>query len=632
MWGQGTVLGGRYTLVERLGGGAMGDVWQATDGVLERRVAVKILLPTLLDDPRFARRFRREATIVAGLSHPGIVDVYDYGEAEIETETGSGSRVAYIVMELIDGRPLNEVLAERGPLPVAETLELAAQVADALHTAHRAGVVHRDLKPANLMLRRDGRIAVTDFGIARSASGTRITATHAVMGTALYVAPEQVENGEITAACDLYSLGVVCFEMLTGAPPFTGGAVLEVVLKHVREPAPPLPDSFSVAVREFVAQALAKRPVDRFPDATVMAAEARAALAAGGGGSDRTLRLGAPVVAEASAAAEVPAVGPDSASAVEPVPPPVAAEPKAEPGGAVGATAPDGKRSRWRGRRVLVPLIVPVVISVGAGTVWLVQTLPYRFDGSGPRAGASAPASGVGPGGAAASPGGPGGSGTASPLVSGQPTASVGAGADAGQSAGTNPAGDTAVGGASGGGAAQGASVGGGSGGGTAPGPGPGQTRTTATPTPAPATTSPGESHPADCGGGRWGYLVNVGDGLKVGLAADSLADGTAVVMGGRTAYGWVRGPSDGVDMFSACKAGAPRLGKVGVGSGEGTVALGSAYPYAWDWKVVDAGGGASYLEDYLGQNCLTDNGAGRQLTVTPCAQGDNRQLFRVPA
>ncbi|MCX5609453.1 serine/threonine protein kinase [Streptomyces sp. NBC_00047] len=262
--GQGVLLGGRYVLDEKIGGGVMGEVWRAADRVLERDVAVKILLPELLDDDMFAARFRREAKPLAALRHPGIVDIHDYGESD-----GGG---AYIVMELIDGRSLEDERADRGPLPVADALEIAAQALDALHTAHRRRIVHRDIKPSNLMLRPDGRVVVTGFGIARSLAGGRFTASHAMLGTAHCIAPEQAEDIAAAAASDMYSLGVVCYELLTGELPFTGASVLEVVLKHIREPA--LPADFPDAVRAFAARALAKQPEDRYPDAAVMAATA----------------------------------------------------------------------------------------------------------------------------------------------------------------------------------------------------------------------------------------------------------------------------------------------------------------------------------------------------------------------
>ncbi|MBN6547966.1 serine/threonine-protein kinase, partial [Actinacidiphila bryophytorum] len=267
MWDRGTVLGGRYTLAERIGGGAMGDVWRADDGVLERRVAVKILRPELFEDARFAKRFRREALILATLDHPGIVDVHDYGENAV----GDGGRVAYIVMELVEGRPLGELLKDGVLLPPEQAMGIAADALDALHAAHRRQVVHRDVKPSNLLVCADGRVKVTDFGIAVDLATSKITPDHAVVGTALYIAPEQVEGHGTTPACDLYSMGVVCYKMLTGKVPFDGERAIELLLKHVQQPAPALPADVPQPVRDFVATALAKKPEDRFPDAAAMA-------------------------------------------------------------------------------------------------------------------------------------------------------------------------------------------------------------------------------------------------------------------------------------------------------------------------------------------------------------------------
>lgn len=272
MWQKGTVLGGRYTLAGRIGGGGMGEVWRAEDGVLERSVAVKILLPALVADRTFAERFRREAKLLAALSHPGVVDVHDYGESEVED-----GRIAYIVMELVEGRTLSSVRAAEGSLPPRRALDIVAQALDALHAAHRRGITHRDVKPSNLMVREDDRVTVTDFGIARATTSTKITASHAVLGTALYMAPEQAEGGTAGPAADMYAMGVVCYELLTGKPPFGGTSVFDVVLKHIREPAPTLPIVFPERIREFVARALRKDPEDRYADASAMAAAARAA-------------------------------------------------------------------------------------------------------------------------------------------------------------------------------------------------------------------------------------------------------------------------------------------------------------------------------------------------------------------
>jgi tRNA A-37 threonylcarbamoyl transferase component Bud32 len=282
MWGEGTVLAGRYQLRQRIGGGSMGDVWRALDTVLGREVAVKILLPALLDDAGFAARFHTEARVLAALSHPGIVSVFDYGEAD-------DPRTAFLVMELITGRPLSDLLDESAPLSEATTLTVVAQTLEALQAAHDRGIVHRDVKPANLML-RSGSVVVTDFGVARTADARRLTAADVVLGTAVYAAPEQARHTAVTAAADQYAVGVIAYECLTGTPPFDGGTPLGIMMKHLQEPVPPLPETVSAPVRELVMRALAKDPEERFASAREMAETARR-LAAGGGG---VTRIGVP--------------------------------------------------------------------------------------------------------------------------------------------------------------------------------------------------------------------------------------------------------------------------------------------------------------------------------------------------
>ncbi|MFJ7326981.1 protein kinase [Streptomyces cyaneofuscatus] len=272
MWNQGAVLDGRYLLRARVGAGSMGDVWRARDEVLDREVAVKILLPTLLDDPRFAERFRTEARILASLKHPGIVVVHDYGE-------NPDPRAAYLVMELLTGQPLHQVMAEAEILPPARTLSILAQTLDALQAAHDRGVVHRDVKPANLVLDADDRLTVTDFGVAHSMASGRITGRDMLLGTALYSAPEQMGTGALTPAVDQYAAGVIAYECLTGLPPFYEDDVLGTIAAHLSAPVPDLPDELPTPVRELVLRALSKDPAHRFPDAAAMASAARAALA-----------------------------------------------------------------------------------------------------------------------------------------------------------------------------------------------------------------------------------------------------------------------------------------------------------------------------------------------------------------
>ncbi|MFJ4874181.1 protein kinase [Streptomyces sp. NPDC088745] len=642
MWGRGTVLGGRYTLAERVGGGAMGEVWRAEDGVLERFVAVKILLPKLLEDPQFAARFRREAKLLASLAHPGIVDVHDYGEQEAAGQ--DGDRIAYIVMELIDGRPLDEVREDDGPMPAGRALGLVAQALDALHTAHRGGIVHRDLKPSNLMLSGDGRITVTDFGIAHSKAASRLTASHSVLGTALYIAPEQAEGLAVLPASDLYSLGVVTYELLTGEVPFNGDTVLEVVLKHIREPAPALPDSFPPAVRDFVARALAKAPEERYADAAVMAAAARAA-GTGEGGAGAGLPGAAvppavvpvpPVVAPVTPVVvpETPAVAPAAPeapvpSAVRPGPPRIPVPvPAADP---VLVSGPTGvvpvPRPWWQ--RLPKPVLVVVPVVVSTATVLTVALTPHVRDA--PRD-AARPSTSVSAGGTpvaqipAAPRGTPSATGrtAAGKPAKGDDKARGGAATDGSDGAkgkpGTGGDGkDTDPGKGSGGGpdSGKGSGAGSGSGGGAKPPPaGPGK--------------------PDNCGGDGWGAITNVGSGRRMGLAGtDPSGSGGKVVSGGNSQFGWVLGGNQFTE-FHACTLAGGALGlKQAPAYDEktGTVlAQGSGYSgYVTAWKTTPAAGGAVQINYYVGDGCVTDVGAGRQLAVDPCTPGNKHQLWRLP-
>jgi hypothetical protein len=245
------LLGDRYQLEERIAVGGMGEVWRAHDNVLGRSVAVKLLKSEYMSDPAFLERFRAEARHTAGLSHPGIASVYDYGES---------GEVAYLVMELVDGEPLSGLIARDGPLSAERTLDIVAQTAFALQAAHEAGVVHRDVKPGNLLVRRDGVVKVTDFGIARAVDAAPLTRTGVLVGTAHYVSPEQVSGKSAGPASDVYSLGVVAYECLTGRRPFDGDGPVAVALAHQRNDPPPMPESVPGPVRSLVEQTMAKDP------------------------------------------------------------------------------------------------------------------------------------------------------------------------------------------------------------------------------------------------------------------------------------------------------------------------------------------------------------------------------------
>jgi tRNA A-37 threonylcarbamoyl transferase component Bud32 len=262
-------LSQRYRLQERIAGGGMGTVYAAVDERLDRRVAVKMLKEELVDDPHFVERFRREARAVAALLHANIASVFDYGEDELRP---------YIVMELVEGRDLARLLREEGTLAHRRAVAIGAQVCDALGHAHRGGLVHRDVKPANVIVGPADHVKVTDFGIARVAGDSTLTAVGSVLGTAQYISPEQASDATVGPPSDVYSTGVMLYEMLTGALPFTGDSPVALAIRHLSDdvPAPSRtnPDIPS-HLDDVVLRATAKRPEDRFADGDEMAAALR---------------------------------------------------------------------------------------------------------------------------------------------------------------------------------------------------------------------------------------------------------------------------------------------------------------------------------------------------------------------
>jgi serine/threonine-protein kinase len=268
MYRPGAVLAKRYRLDERVGGGGMGEVWRGTDTELERTVAVKIVRSELLDEPGFRERFRVEARTMAKIKHPGVVAVHDYY---------SDDAGAFLVMEFIEGEALSTVLRRLGRLDAARAMTLVADAADALHAAHERGVVHRDIKPANLIVSAGGKLVLTDFGIARSAANTTLTATGALIGTASYLAPEQVLGKPATAQSDVYALGVVAYECLAGRRPFDGENPFDVALRRLREPPPTIAVQLPPAVLLVVERALAAEPAQRWRSAAELAGAARQA-------------------------------------------------------------------------------------------------------------------------------------------------------------------------------------------------------------------------------------------------------------------------------------------------------------------------------------------------------------------
>ena len=254
----GITLGGRFQLTERIAIGGMGEVWKARDKVLGRVVAIKILKEEYSGDPAFLNRFRAEARHTALLNHEGIANVFDYGE-----EGGS----AYLVMELVPGQPLSAVIEREGVLSPDRALSIVGQTATALAVAHRQGLVHRDVKPGNILVMPDGRVKITDFGIARLADQVPLTATGQVMGTAQYLAPEQATGQQATGSSDIYALGVIGYELLAGRRPFSGESQIAIALAQVNDAPPPLPEHIPHPVRALIASMLAKDPADRPADA-----------------------------------------------------------------------------------------------------------------------------------------------------------------------------------------------------------------------------------------------------------------------------------------------------------------------------------------------------------------------------
>ena len=274
------LLAGRYRLTDRIAAGGMGEVWRGEDQLLNRAVAVKLLPTGRAGDESFLARFRAEARYAASLSHPGIARVYDYGES---SEFGG----AYLIMELVRGEPLSAILARAGLFPDA-TLDIVSQAARALDAAHQAGIVHRDIKPGNLLIAAGGATKITDFGIAtavRAAQASHLTETGMVMGTAMYVSPEQATGAPVTAASDIYSLGVVAYECLAGHVPFRANEPLAIAYAHKHAPVPPLPPDVPPPVADLVYDMLAKTPDRRPAGVRVVADRAemlRDALALGG--------------------------------------------------------------------------------------------------------------------------------------------------------------------------------------------------------------------------------------------------------------------------------------------------------------------------------------------------------------
>ncbi|RBO91694.1 protein kinase domain-containing protein [Nocardia puris] len=377
MLNNGAMIADRYRLQRLIATGGMGQVWEALDTRLDRRVAVKVLKAEFSADPTFRHRFRTEAKTTAQLNHPGIAGIYDYGE----TYDPSAGETAYLVMELVQGEPLNAVLNRLGKLSVGQGLDMLEQTGRALEVAHAAGVVHRDVKPGNILVTPTGQVKITDFGIAKAVDASPVTKTGMVMGTAQYIAPEQAVGEDATAASDVYSLGVVGYEALSGQRPFAGDGAITVAMKHVRETPPPMPGDLPPNVRELIEITMGKDPNLRYASGGEFA-DAVAAVRAGhrpppprnAGAAAGPLTEGATRVLPPGPTVILPA-GQADGPTVRYNTPPAGASTAAAPAtmmnsGAGEATPPPGKKPWTTSQKALAALGAGAVL-LGGAAIWL---------------------------------------------------------------------------------------------------------------------------------------------------------------------------------------------------------------------------------------------------------------------
>ncbi|HEV8098601.1 MAG TPA: Stk1 family PASTA domain-containing Ser/Thr kinase [Gaiellaceae bacterium] len=355
----GSVFDGRYRIERKLGAGGMADVYLAEDQELGRRVAIKILNDRHAADDSFIERFRREAKNAASLSHPNIVSIYDRGEAE---------GTYYIAMEYLEGRSLKELIVGRGPAPIKTAIDYTRQILAAVGFAHKHGIVHRDIKPHNVLVGHELRLKVTDFGIARSGA-SQMTEVGSIIGTAQYLSPEQARGAQVDQTSDLYSVGVVLYEMLTGQVPFTGDTPLEIAMKHLSEiPRPPseLRPEVPHDLDSIVLRALAKDPSERYQSAEEM--DADLARVAEGLPVDPETETMATAVLSGSG---LMAAAPTSVISRPPAQPPVRAAPPGTtpPAGYYGYEGPP------RRRRPIWPWVLSVLLLLAAaGAAWFAYT------------------------------------------------------------------------------------------------------------------------------------------------------------------------------------------------------------------------------------------------------------------
>ena len=348
-------FGGRYELESRIAVGGMGEVWQATDTVIGRHVAIKILKDEFLGDPGFLERFRAEARHAALVNHEGIANVYDYGE-----EDGS----AYLVMELVPGEPLSSIIEREKTLSIDRVLDIVGQTAAALQAAHAAGLVHRDIKPGNMLITPEGRVKITDFGIARIADQVPLTATGQVMGTVQYLSPEQASGHAASPSTDVYSLGIVAYECLTGKRPFSGESQVAIAMSHINDAPPPLPDTIAEPVRNLVMSCIAKRP------------DARPASSAHLARACQALRRGDVQGAAAAVPEILGGLAPDDATMVMPR--------TAETGATTVLSMPDSTEKTPHPKK-RNPWTWPLIALAGVVVIVLVGSLFALFAGGGPQ-------------------------------------------------------------------------------------------------------------------------------------------------------------------------------------------------------------------------------------------------------
>ncbi len=269
---KGYKINDRYQIIKTLGEGGMANVYLAHDTILDRNVAVKVLRGDLANDEKFVRRFQREALSASSLSHPNIVEMYDVGEDDGQY---------YIVMEYVDGKTLKQVLKARGKLSVPEVVDIMLQLTDGMAHAHDAYIIHRDIKPQNIMILSNGMIKITDFGVATALNSTQLTQTNSVMGTVHYLPPEQAQGKGSTIKSDIYSMGIMMYELLTGLVPYKGDNAVEIALKHLKEPLPSVrkkDSSIPQSIENVIIKATAKNPKNRYTDAREMHQDLKTAL------------------------------------------------------------------------------------------------------------------------------------------------------------------------------------------------------------------------------------------------------------------------------------------------------------------------------------------------------------------